>query len=350
MAEIQSEFSPKMKQYRLEPRSDGPAALVLHEADEPTPGPGEVSIRLRAASLNYRDLLMRAGRSASGGTDPIVPLSDGAGEIAAVGEGVTEWQPGDRVAPTFFRDWISGPFDMAYHAAARGGSCDGVLAEALVAPAHSLVRVPNFMNFEEAATLPCAALTAWHALMERGEPAGPGKTVLCLGTGGVSLFALQIAKAAGARVILTSSSSEKLERARVLGTDETVNYREMPEWDREVWRLTEKQGVDLVVEVGGPGTIGRSMDSLAAGGRIALIGVLTGFDPPSASLFPLVKKNASLDGIYVGNREMFVRMNAFLEAHRIRPVIDRVFPFDEAPAAYAHLESGAHFGKIVVAL
>ncbi len=337
-----------MKRYLLQPRSEGPSELVLHECDLPSPGAGEVAVRIRAASLNYRDLLMRSGRSASGGSGPIVPLSDGAGEIVAVGEDVGEWKPGDRVVPTFFRDWISGRFDMAHHAAARGGSCDGVLAETIVAPAHSLVPMPDGMSFAEAATLPCAALTAWHALMERGAPVGPGDTVLCLGTGGVSVFALQIAKAAGARVIVTSRSDGKLSRARSLGADETVNYRETPEWDREVWRLTGKRGANRVVEVGGPGTLGRSMNAVAAGGCVSLIGVLTGFDPPDASLFPLVTKNAELHGIYVGSREMFLRMNAFFETHRIRPVIDRTFPFEEAPAAYAHLESGAHVGKVVV--
>jgi len=337
-----------MKHYLLEPRTGEPFTLVLHNSGEPAPGPGEVAVRIRAASLNYRDLLVRAGKSASGGSDPVVPLSDGAGEIVALGEGVADWQTGDRVALTFFRDWLSGTFQMSYHAAARGGSCDGVLSEVVIAPAHSLVAMPATMSFAEAATLPCAALTAWHALMERGRPLAAGETVLCLGTGGVSIFALQIAKAAGARVIVTSSSHEKLARARERGADETIHYLETPEWDREVMRITDKHGVDRVVEVGGPGTIERSMNSVAAGGIVSLIGVLTGFDPPKASLFTLVKKNAELHGIYVGNREMFVRMNAFLEQHSIRPVIDRKLPFADAAAAYAHLEGASHFGKVVV--
>ncbi|MDH4409645.1 MAG: NAD(P)-dependent alcohol dehydrogenase, partial [Verrucomicrobiales bacterium] len=326
-----------MQHYLLEPRAGQPFALVLRESDQPAPGPGEVAVKIRATSLNYRDLLVRAGKSASGGSEPVVPLSDGAGEIVALGEGVTDWRSGDRVALTFFRDWLSGPFQMSYHAAARGGSCDGVLSEVVIAPAHSLVAVPATMSFTEAATLPCAALTAWHALMERGRPLAAGETVLCLGTGGVSIFALQIAKAAGARVILTSSSHEKLARARELGADETIHYLETPEWDREVMRITEKRGVDRVVEVGGPGTIECSLNSVAAGGFVSLIGVLTGFDPPQANLFTLVKKNAELQGIYVGHREMFVRMNAFLEQQAIRPVIDRSFPFAEAASAYAHL-------------
>lgn len=339
-----------MHQYLLEPRTGGPFALVFRDLPDPSPGPGEVAVRIHAASLNYRDLLVRAGKSASGGSDPVVPLSDGAGEIVALGEGVGDWRTGDRVALTFFRDWISGSFQMAWHAAARGGSCDGVLSEMVIAPAHSLVAIPSTMDFAEAATLPCAALTAWHALMERGRPLTGSETVLCLGTGGVSIFALQIAKAAGAKVLITSSSHEKLARARALGADETIHYLETPEWDREVWRLTGQRGADRVIEVGGPGTIERSLNSVAAGGIVSLIGVLTGFEPAPATLFTLVKKNASLDGIYVGNRGMFDRMIAFFEQHAIHPVIDRRFPFVEAAAAYDALEGAGHFGKIVVDL
>lgn len=339
-----------MKRYLLEPRSDGPFALVAGEVPDPTPGSGEVLVRMRAASLNYRDLLVRSGKSASGGADPVVPLSDGAGEIISVGEGVEEWKAGDRVALTFFRDWIEGPFQASHHGAARGGSCDGVLAEQVVAPAHSLVRIPDSLDFAEAATLPCAALTAWHALMERGRPLRKDETVLCLGTGGVSIVALQIAKAAGARVIVTSSSDEKLERARSLGADETINYVRSPEWDAEVWRLTGKRGADRVIEVGGPGTIGRSMNSVANSGVISLIGVLTGFDPPDASLFTLVKKNAELHGIYVGSREMFVRMNDFIGRHGIHPVIDSLFGFEDAAEAYECLRAAGHLGKIVVGI
>lgn len=314
------------------------------------PGPGEVLVGMRACSLNYRDLLVRSGKSASGGNEPVVPLSDGAGEVLEVGEGVSEVERGDRVVLTFFRDWVSGPFDSRYHAAARGGSCGGNLAESVLTPVHALLPMPDHLDFAEASTLPCAALTAWHALMERGRPVGPGDTVLCLGTGGVSVFALQIAKARGARVLVTSGSDDKLERAQTLGADGTVNYRETPEWDREVWRLTEKRGVDRVVEVGGPGTLPRSLACLAAGGVASLVGVLTGFDPPEGSLFPLVAKNAELHGIYVGSREMFARMNAFLEDRRLRPVVDRVFPFAEAAAAYGCLEEAGHFGKLVVSL
>lgn len=337
-----------MKQYLLEPRDQAPSEIVLHEVDPRSLQPGEVRVRIEASSLNYRDLLMRSGLSASGGSDPVVPLSDGAGVIEEVAADSGDWQVGDRVALTFFRDWQSGRFDMAYHGAARGGSCDGVLAESVVAPVHSLVKVPGYLSTLEAATLPCAAVTAWHAMMERSHPIGQGDTVLCLGTGGVSIFALQLAKAAGARVILTSGSDEKLARARSLGADETINYRSTPDWDKEVHRFTEKRGVDAVIEVGGPGTLGKSMNSVAAGGFISLIGVLTGFAPPETSLFPLVKKNVDLQGIYVGSREMFLRMMAFFEQHQIRPVIDGSFPFDGARDAYARLESARHLGKIVI--
>lgn len=339
-----------MKKYLLEPR-DGAASEIVRHGVEPAPlASGEVRVKMEACSLNYRDLLMQSGMSASGGSEPVIPLSDGSGVISEIGDEVTAWQIGDRVAPTFFRDWESGRFEMAYHSGARGGSCDGVLAESIVAPAHSLVRVPDYLSAAEAATLPCAALTAWHALMERGHSVGPGDTILCLGTGGVSIFALQIAKAAGARVILTSGSDEKRELARRLGADETINYREKPDWDREVSRLTEKRGVDGVIEVGGPGTLGKSMNSVAAGGFISLIGVLTGFDAPDTSLFPLVTKNVNLQGIYVGSRAMFERMNLFFDRHRIRPVIDSTFSFDGAAEAYSRLKGAEHVGKIVIAV
>jgi len=339
-----------MKQYRLFPSTDDHSQLRFEsDAPVPEPGAGEVVVAMRAASLNYRDLLVKSGQSASGGSDPVVPLSDGAGEIEAIGEGVEGWGIGDRVALTFFRNWEEGPFDMRYHKAARGGSCDGVLAEKVVTPVHGLVRLPDSLSFEEAATLPCAALTSWHAMMERGRPVSGESTVLCLGTGGVSVFSLQIAKAAGARVIITSSSGDKLERARTeLGADEGVNYRENPEWDKEVVSLTEKVGVDQVIEVGGPGTLTRSMNAVRAGGDIALIGVLTGFEAPDASLFPLVARNVDLSGIYVGSREMFERMLSFFEEHAIRPVIDTVFDWTEAEKAYDYLESGKHFGKVVL--
>lgn len=340
-----------MQQYRLEPDpisdSGTLAAQIFRDAEKPEPQIGEVLIRVRACSLNYRDLLMLAGQSGSGGAGSVVPLSDGAGEIVAVGEGVTQFAVGDRVAGCFFSQWQEGRFDMRYHKLALGGSTDGMLSEHVLLPEGGVLAMPAHLSFEEAACLPCAAVTAWHALMVRGG-LREGDTVLALGTGGVSIFALQLASAVGARVIITSSSDEKLERATAMGAWRTINYRTHENWDEEVWRLTDKRGVDHVVEVGGPGTLGRSMKSVAAGGHIALIGVLTGKGAPDDSLFPLVTKNADLNAIYVGSRLMFCDLNRFLETHDIRPVIDRVFSFEDAPAAYEHLRSGAHFGKVVI--
>jgi len=338
-----------MKKYLLKKQEEGGDLIpVCVEAPDPEVGDGELLVRVRACSLNYRDLLMKSGKSASGGDTEVVPLSDGAGEVIGVGQGVSGFSQGDRVAMTFFRDWESGRFDMRYHKAARGGSCDGVLSEVISVPSNSVVKIPDHLDFAEAATLPCAGVTAWQALMERGAVVGENDTVLCLGTGGVSVMALQMAKAAGAQVIITSSSEEKLEKAESLGADHGINYKLKSEWDEEVFRLTEKRGVDNVIEVGGPGTLGKSMNSVAAGGTISMIGVLTGFSSPEASLFPLVARAVNLNGIYVGSREMFERMNDFLSKHQIKPVIDRKFGFDEVREAYEYLESGSHFGKVVI--
>ncbi|MGC4072554.1 MAG: NAD(P)-dependent alcohol dehydrogenase [Nibricoccus sp.] len=241
------------------------------------------------------------------------------------------------------------PFNLKYHHAAGGGSIHGWLREYVAYPEQALVAIPTTFSFEEAATLPCAAVTAWQALFTRGGLQAD-QTVLALGTGGVSVFALQLAHAAGARVVVTSSSDDKLARARELGAWATINYKTTPDWDKEVWSLTEKHGVDHVVEVGGPGTLGKSMNSVGAGGQIALIGVLTGFGAPDASLFPIVARNVRLDGIYVGSRADFEALNTFLAQHQIRPIIDRSFTFDQAREAYAHMKGAAHFGKIVITL
>lgn len=335
-----------MKQWVIQ-KYGGPSGLVLVDAESPLPAAHEVLVRVRAVSLNYRDLLnLRAARPGSIPL-PFVPCSDGAGEVVEVGSEVTLWKPGDRVAGIFFRDWTAGPFELAYHKCALGGSAPGMLASRVVLPEHALVRVPEHLSDAEAACLPCAGVTAWQALFTRGG-LQPGRTVLALGTGGVSIFALQLAKASGARVIITSSSDEKLARARELGAAETVNYRTTPDWDKEVWRLSGKRGIDHIMEVGGPGTLEKSLNCVAAGGQIALIGVLTGFGAPTGTLFPLTARNARMDGIYVGSRADFEALNAFLTGHRIHPVIDRIFPCEEAPAAYAYLESGSHFGKVVI--
>lgn len=333
-----------MRQWQLG-STKGFQNLQLVEKDSIQPGAGEVLVRMRAASLNYRDSIVASAedRFQSGR----VPLSDGAGEVIAIGPNVTFWQVGDRVAGTFFQTWQSGRFDMRYHQAALGGSVDGVLREEAIFPEHGLVRIPSHYSFEEAATLPCAGLTAWYALIERGQ-FRPGESVLLLGTGGVSVWGLQIAVACGGRTIITSSSDEKLNQARELGANATINYRTTPAWELEVFKLTSKRGVDHVLEVGGPGTLGKSLAAVAAGGHVAQIGVLTGFAAPDASLFPLTSKNATLSGIYVGHREAFNRFVAFLEQTKIRPTIDQVFPFTKAIEAYDYFQKASHFGKVVI--
>lgn len=332
-----------MKQITLTPGADF-SRLQTREIEAPQPNANEVAIRVRAASLNYRDLLT-AGNAK---IENVVPLSDGAGEIIALGDGVTDWKIGDRVCVNFFRDWHSGRFKRRYHDAALGGSCDGMLSEIVVFPARSLVKIPDDYSYEEAATLPCAGLTAWCGLRRGCFVAGD--SVLLQGTGGVSIWGLQIVVASGGTAIVTSSSDDKLKRARVLGAVQTINYRATPEWSREVWRLTEKRGVDHILEVGGPGTLGQSLASVAEGGHIAQIGVLTGFDAPDVSLFPLVSKNATMSGIYVGDVASFESFVRFLNATKIKPIIDRTFALDETQDAYDYMKSGAHFGKVVISL
>jgi NADPH:quinone reductase-like Zn-dependent oxidoreductase len=314
---------------------------------DPAPSPGRVIVRVHSTSLNYRDLIHlknKAGRDVTGK----VPLSDGAGEVVAVGEGVTTVKVGDRVMPNFFPLWTGGRFDMSHHASALGGhGADGMLTEFADLPAESLVPVPDYLSYDEAACLPCAAVTAWAGLVTRGGLKA-GDTVLALGTGGVSVFALQIAVAFGGQVIITSGSNEKLAKAKNLGAAHGINYKTTPDWEKEVYRLTNKRGVDHVIEVGGGGTLGKSLASVAAGGHVALIGVLTGFGPPTDSLFPLLARNATASGIYVGSRDDFVALATFLARHRISPVVDRVFPFAAADEAFAHLEAGSHFGKVVI--
>lgn len=335
----------EMKAYQLR-APNGPESLELTELDQPKAGRGQVLVRVRATSLNYRDLMVASGRYAPGGLQPLIPLSDGAGEIAAVGEGVTQWKTGDRVAGTFFQNWQTGPVRRDVPHSALGANSNGMLAEFVALSADGVIAIPPHLSFEEAATLPCAALTAWHALVTEGKVSA-GQTVLLLGTGGVSIFALQFAKMHGARVILTSSSDEKRARASALGADETINYRTIPDWEKEVFRLTGKAGADHVVEVGGSETFEKSLHALAMGGTISVIGGVSGFTTRVA-LTDILGKSALLRGIFVGSREMFEAMNRAITQHQLKPVIDRVFPFSEAPAAYRHQESGVHFGKIVI--
>jgi NADPH:quinone reductase-like Zn-dependent oxidoreductase len=324
-----------MRAYQLT-GSDTPRLKAI-ERDDPGEVPNHVIVDLRAASLNYRDLQeSRLGRR-------VIPLSDGAGVISSVGAAAGPWSVGDRVVIGFMPGWVEGPFTAAKQATALGGgTVDGVLAERISVPAHALASIPADMTFEDAATLPCAGVTAWSALFER-RPVQPGETVLLLGTGGVSIFALQLAKAAGARVIITSSSDDKLARARALGADFTVNYRATPRWSDAVLSRTDGLGADFAVDVGGPGTLNETLKAVRHDGRISLMGVLTGFDGPINTV-DILRKRITLQGIYVGpvgTLRALTRMN-------LRPVIDRVFAFAQAEAAYAMLAAGEHFGKIVV--
>lgn len=311
------------------------------------PAAQQVLIRIGAASLNYRDLLTQ--QDSASNRDGLIPLSDGAGTVVAVGSGVTRWQAGDRVSANFFPTWQGGPFSpVALATALGGGQTDGMLSEYVLADAASLVAIPEHLSLTEAATLPCAAVTAWHALFERGQ-LQPGATVLVQGTGGVALFGLQLATAHGAKVIVTSSSDAKLARARALGAWKTINYKTQPDWDAASLDLTEGKGVDHILELGGPDTYHKSIAAVASGGRIAQIGVLTGF-ASQPNILPLQFKNASIDGICVGSAQHFERLNQFLATHSIHPVIDKTFAFDDSPAAYLHLKSAAHFGKVVIDL
>lgn len=335
-----------MRRYVFAPDGDR-FRLDLQTVADPQPGPGEVLVRVKACSLNYRDLvMMRNERKLPVGG--LVPLSDGAGEIAAVGAGVRDRQVGERVVADFFRRWPHGRFSKTAMDSAQGGAVDGMLAELVVLPADAVLPFPAHLSFSEASTLPCAGLTAWNALMTRGN-LGVGQSVLVLGSGGVSVFALQIARAMGATVIATTSTPAKVERLTALGADHVIDTRARADWEVAVFELTAKRGVDHVVEVGGVGSLERSIKAVAHQGHIALIGVLAGATPPT-NLFVLAHKNVTVSGIYVGSVEHFAAFNRFLAAHRIRPVIDREFTFADATGAYAHLGSGSHLGKVVVSV
>jgi len=322
-------------------------ALTRAERPTPEPGPGQVLVRMRAVALNYRDLLIVNGVWKAPG--PRVPISDGVGEVVAAGKGVTRVAVGDRVAGTFYPHWLEGELTPEKLRTPLGGvAADGVLAEHVLFAEDAVVRVPAHLSDEEAATLPCAGVTAWHAVARRAG-VRPGDTVLVQGTGGVSLFALQFARLAGARVIVTSSSDEKLHRARALGAADGINYRQTPDWDRRVLDLTEGRGVDHVVEVVGGEHLNRSLNAVRLGGTISIVGLLAGTSGP-VEVFRIASKNARLHGIEVGSREMYEEMNRAVAANALRPVVDRVFDVDEIRAALRYLESGAHFGKVCVRL
>jgi NADPH:quinone reductase-like Zn-dependent oxidoreductase len=335
-----------MKLYEIsEPK--GIDSLKLSERPTPKPGPGEVLMRVRATSLNFRDLAIVKGGLARMMKFPLVPVSDGAGEVVETGPGVTRWKKSDRVAGIFTQGWIAGRPIAGMYSTSLGGGTDGVLSEYVVLREEGFVRIPDYLSYEEAASLPCAAVTSWNALVTEGH-IKPGDSVLVMGTGGVSIFALQFAKMHGARVIATSSSDAKLERLKKMGASDVINYKTTPEWDKRVLELTGGLGVDHVVEIGGAGTLAKSINAVKTGGVVSLIGILAGagqIDPMT-----LLFKNARIQGIMVGSREMFDEMNRAMAANNIHPVIDRIFPFDQAQEAYRYLESGAHFGKVCIAV
>ena len=322
--------------------------LALTERPDPKPGHGEVLVRVRAASLNYRDLLTVRGQYNPKQKLPLIPCSDGAGEVVDVGEGVTRVKVGERVCANFAQRWIAGVPTRDKLRSTLGGPLDGMLAERVVLSEEGVVRVPAHLSDEEASTLACAGLTAWSSLVTEGRLTA-GDTVLLQGTGGVSIFALQFAKLLGLRAIITSSSDEKLERARALGADAGINYRQTPDWSVKVKELTGGTGVDLVVEVGGAGTLEQSLRSVRIGGTICLMGVLAGnaLELPLPLIF---MQRLRLQGILVGSREDFEAMNRAITLHQLHPVVDRVFPFEETRAALELMDRGGHFGKICIKL
>tara|TARA_B100000686_G_scaffold352196_1_gene453344 strand:- start:151 stop:1158 length:1008 start_codon:yes stop_codon:yes gene_type:complete len=334
-----------MKAWRIE-NNDGIEALTLVELDSRKPGPDEVKFKVKASSINRRDLNTVLAPAARNTPLPRIPNSDAAGEVISIGKNVTSFSLGDRVACCFFRDWPAGVISPGIMNTALGGPLEGVLAEEIVLPQSALVSVPDHLTWEEAGTLTCAGVTAWNALVEQGSVRA-GHTVLVMGTGGVSIFGLQFAKMMGAKVIVTSKSDEKLERARMLGADWTINYVNTPDWDQEVLRITSGSGVNQVVEVGGAGTLQKSISAVGFGGHIGLIGVLTeGQINPT----PVLRKSVRLSGIYVGSAEMFRNMNAAIEANMLKPIIDKIFDFKDAPSAFYAMGENDHFGKIIIKL
>ena len=332
-----------MKEYRLsQPASM--EGLKLHERDTPAPGPFQVLVRVRAASINFKDLMVIGNFFPV--KDGLVPFSDAAGEVVAIGEGVTLVKVGDRVATNYMQRWIAGELQPEHMGSDLGGSLDGVLADHVLLGEHGVTRVPDHLSWEEAATLPCAGLTAWSALIA-GHALEPGQTVLTLGTGGVSIFVLQFAKLFGARVISTTSSDEKADQLKTLGADAVINYKAMPDWDAEVMKLTDGRGVDRVVEVGGPATFSKSIASVRVGGSVSAVGGVAGFEG-SISPFSLMLKVATVNAIVVGSAERFAAMARAIGANAMRPVVAKTIPFENAADAYAELQSARHVGKIVV--
>ncbi len=320
--------------------------LVMADRPSPVVGPGQLKLKMRCASLNFRDLLMVQGLYNPRQSLPVIPCSDGVGEVVEVGDGVDEEWLGKRVCPIFAQGWKSGEPTKAKLKTTLGSPLDGVLAEEMVVSAESVVEVPEHLRDAEAASLPCAAVTAWNALVEQGGIKA-GDTILTLGTGGVSTLAAQIGAMLGARVIATSSSDEKLERIKELGADEGINYVKDEDWQETARKLTDGRGVDLVVEVGGAGTLQKSIRAVRIGGQISLIGVLSGA-AQELNIIPLLMQNIRIQGVIVGHREMFERLNRAIAHHEMRPAVDKVFSFDEVGEAFGRMAQGAHFGKICV--
>jgi NADPH:quinone reductase-like Zn-dependent oxidoreductase len=335
-----------MRAYQLPKGGAGIDALVEVERPDPKPAHRQVLVKVAACSLNFRDLGIVRGSYRVPVRDNIIPLSDGAGEVVAVGAGVTRVKPGDQVAGCFFQRWPAGEPAPDVHASALGGGTDGMLAQYVVLEEEGVVKIPAHLSPEEGATLPCAGVTVWHAMMEHAKLVA-GQTVLLQGTGGVSVFGLQLAHAMGIRTVITSSSDDKLTRAKLLGADHGINYKTTPDWDKMAMDITGGRGVDQVVEVGGAGTFAKSFGAIRVGGKITMIGNLSG---PATELNPglIMARRANIQGISVGSTQMFEAMNRAIAANRIKPVIDKVFGFDDVKAAYQHMASGAHFGKIVI--
>jgi NADPH:quinone reductase-like Zn-dependent oxidoreductase len=332
-----------MRAYELQPR-EGFDALALVERPTPGLGPNDVRVRVRAVSLNFRDLTM--ARAARKRKAPVIPASDGAGEVIEIGSAVSRYAIGDRVAASFFPTWLAGDLSDYHHANALGGGRDGMLAEQVVLPETAWLPLPSRLSYEAGATLPCAGVTAYHALFQATQ-LRPGDIVLVQGTGGVSIFGLQLAKAAGARVIVTSSSEAKRERALALGADHVLDYKADPAWGEAARKWTGGRGVDVVIEVGGPGTFDQSVAALRYGGTMSILGVLTGVRG-EVNTYGVFHKTLRVAGVYVGSVAMFEGLLRALETARIEPIIDRTFGFGEVKQAYEHLASGAHFGKVVV--
>lgn len=334
-----------MKCYVI-PSPKGIDSLTPAERPDPVPGPRQVLVRVKASSLNYRDLLTIEAQYARSAPKPdLIPLSDGAGEVVSVGPGTTRVKVGDRVAGCFMQRWFGGAIHDAAFTSAMGGAIDGMLTELAVLEEDGVVRLPAHLSYEEGATLPCAAVTAWHALVEFGHLKA-GDVVQIQGTGGVSIFALQFARMFGARVIGTSSVAAKAERLKKMGAEAVIDYRATPDWHEETLRLTQGRGADITVEVGGAGTLPRSFMATRIGGAIGVIGLLSGMS--TLDPMPILRRNLRLQGIYVGSTQMFEAMNRAIETAQLKPVIDKVFPLAEAKAAYRHLKSQNHFGKIVI--